>query len=102
MTKESPDGMVCDLGTGMCGTAAPARQNVKVTYVTDPICSACWAMEPAWRAVGFHFGHVMDAEHVYGGLLPGWDGFADPSNGIGHYSDVARHWAEMAEHTVRR
>lgn len=35
---------------------------------------------------------------MYGGLLPSWDGFADPANGIHRYEDVAGHWRELAEH----
>ncbi|MEV7973518.1 DsbA family protein [Cellulomonas sp. NPDC089187] len=89
--------MTCDLSTGLCGPAE-SEQRVRVTYVTDPICSACWAMEPAWRSARLRFGDTLDVQHVYGGLLPSWDGFADPANGIHGYEDVAEHWREMAEH----
>lgn len=89
----------CDLATGLCGVDAEGPQRVTVTYVTDPICSACWAMEPAWRAVEYSFGDLLDVRHVYGGLLPRWDGFADAGNGIHGHHDVAPHWREMAEHT---
>ena len=93
------DVLSCDLTTGLCGVHVEAAQRVTVTYVTDPICSACWAMEPAWRAVGYAFGDLLEVRHVYGGLLPSWDGFADGWNGIHGHSDVAHHWREMAEHT---
>lgn len=89
----------CDLVSGWCGVDAAVPQRVTVTYVTDPICSACWAIEPAWRSVEHTFGDVLDVRHVYGGLLPSWDGFADAGNGIHGHHDVAHHWREMAEHT---
>lgn len=91
--------LVCDLATGLCGTDGTETQRVTVTYVTDPICSACWAMEPAWRTVLFRYGDLLDVRHVYGGLLPSWDGFADEGNGIQGYGDVAAHWRQVAEHT---
>ncbi|MFD7704726.1 DsbA family protein [Streptomyces caelestis] len=91
--------MACDLSTGLCGADASAPRRVAVTYVTDPICSACWAMEPAWRSVTYTYGDLLDVRHVYGGLLPSWEGFADVGNGIHGYGDVAGHWREMAEHT---
>ena len=93
------DALSCDLATGMCGVGVEGSQRVTVTYVTDPICSACWAMEPAWRSVAFTFGDLLDVRHVYGGLLPSWDGFADAGNGIRGHQDVAHHWREMAEQT---
>lgn len=91
--------LACDLETGLCGLGESSTAKVKATYVTDPICSACWVMEPAWRAVQFHLGDLFEVRHVYGGLLPRWDGFADTANGISHFTDVAAHWVEMATHT---
>lgn len=96
---DRPDTMVCDMTTGLCGPAVTDIQPITITYVTDPICSACWAMEPAWRAAEFHYGHLFTVRHVYGGLLPSWEGFADSGNGIHAPTDVEKHWEEMAEHT---
>jgi protein-disulfide isomerase-like protein with CxxC motif len=72
---------------------------LSVTYVTDPICSACWAMEPAWRAIEFRYGDLLDVRQVYGGLLPRWEGFADAANGIAGPEDVAEHWEVLARRT---
>ncbi|ODS52161.1 MAG: hypothetical protein ABS36_18625 [Acidobacteria bacterium SCN 69-37] len=95
----------CDLETGVCGpVTADADDGViastdraHVLYFTDPICSHCWAMEPAWRRLLFHYGSRIRATHVYGGLLPAWTGFTDRAAGIGAPTDVAPHWAEVAE-----
>jgi protein-disulfide isomerase-like protein with CxxC motif len=99
----------CDLTRGRCGDAPadshrPATLDQasaaagEVLYVTDPICSHCWAMEPAWRKLNYHYGEHLAVRHLYGGLLPGWDGFRDEGAGIGRPSDVAPHWAEVARH----
>jgi predicted DsbA family dithiol-disulfide isomerase len=55
-------------------------------------------MEPAWRKLLYHYGQHLSVRHLYGGLLPGWDGFRDASAGIARPADVARHWAEVTRH----
>jgi putative protein-disulfide isomerase len=98
---------ICDLRTGVCGDlneaaeerlSLPATPKATILYVTDPICSHCWAMEPAWRKLLFHYGAHVSYRHIYGGLLPNWNGFADAANGIREPRDIAPHWAEVAEH----
>lgn len=100
---------VCDLQTGICGEAendgleifelaAPAPQ-VTLYYVTDPICSHCWALEPVLNRFLRQYGGHLKLRTVMGGLLPGWAGFADKANGIGQPSDVAEHWREVGEHS---
>lgn len=98
----------CDLETGVCGVAdgpdketfnatAPTEK-VTILYATDPICSHCWAMEPVWRKLLYHYGDHINYRYVYGGLLPGWGGFADAGAGIARPADVAPHWDEVARH----
>lgn len=87
---------MCDVETGVCEVQAPATTAASVIYVTDPICSACWVSEPAWRSVTARYGDLLDVEHVFGGLLPGWDGFVDAGAGIRQPSDVAHHWDEFS------
>jgi hypothetical protein len=79
MTQEASK---CDVATGVCAVPgselaagsdaarpgdAVAAGRVRIVYVTDPICSACWVSEPAWRSVTARYGDVLDVEHVYGG-----------------------------------
>jgi putative protein-disulfide isomerase len=100
--------MGCDTDSGTCpvprtgsGVAAglvPAER-AAVVYVTDPICSGCWALEPAWRKLRHHHWQLMDVRHVYGGLLPRWEGFADRGAGITAPTHVAPHWAGVAART---
>lgn len=107
----STDAVLCDVETGACelpDAGAPVESTtqlqerpagtrlVSVVYVTDPICSACWVSEPAWRSVTARYGDLLDVAHVFGGLLPGWEGFADAGADIRQPSDVAHHWDEFA------
>lgn len=96
----------CDLRTGTCGPMdqpdeeilrAPSAPKATILYATDPICSHCWAMEPAWRKLLYHYGDQVAFRHIYGGLLPTWEGFSAPGQGIHQPADVATHWAEVAE-----
>lgn len=103
--------MICDLETGICGPggedmnpiqfvdlSAP-KKTVELYYVTDPICSHCWALEPVLRKFVDQYGHYFNMHTLMGGLLEKWDGFADVSNGISGPADVAGHWREVGEHS---
>src|SRR5690625_6939143 len=102
--------MIGDVEAGVCGPAADAAEGaaqpiqvlqpakkVDVYYGTDPICAHCWAIEPVLRRFGHEYGRHVNVKTVMGGLLPGWDGFADRANGIGKAADVAGHWREVGE-----
>ncbi|CAM5185307.1 putative DsbA family dithiol-disulfide isomerase OS=Ureibacillus acetophenoni OX=614649 GN=SAMN05877842_11630 PE=4 SV=1 [Ureibacillus acetophenoni] len=103
--------MVCDMETGVCGVVedegmevidlnASAKKTIDLYYVTDPICSHCWALEPTLRRFKEEYGHYFNFHTVMGGLLEKWhDGPIDPGNGISRPSDVAGHWREVGEHT---
>ena len=69
----------------------------RILFATDPICSHCWAMEPAWRRFLYHCGDHVEVTHLYGGLLPRWEGFADVDAGIRAPEDIPPHWEEVAE-----
>ncbi|AJS61233.1 DsbA family oxidoreductase [Paenibacillus sp. IHBB 10380] len=101
--------LICDLETGICGETGdevmeiidlnPPHKKVNLYYVTDPICSHCWALEPVLRRFEEQYGQYVKFHTVMGGLLEGWDGFADVKNGIGRPADVAGHWREVGEHS---
>jgi putative protein-disulfide isomerase len=71
-----------------------AAATARLVYVTDPLCSGCWALEPAWRRLLYRYRYrdQFAITHVYAGLLPSWDGFGDHSAGIAGPADVAAHW----------
>lgn len=102
--------MICDLETGVCGVAGEEemelidfnqpKKSIDVYYVTDPICSHCWAIEPVLRRFKEQYGHYFNFHPVMGGLLEKWhDGPIDPANGIYKPADVAPHWREVGEHS---
>lgn len=101
--------MICDVETGVCGLSGDTEmelldfnfppKSVTLYYVTDPICSHCWALEPVLNRFIEQYGQYFHFRTVMGGLLPSWDGFADTANGIGSPSDVAKHWREVGEHS---
>ena len=108
---ETKNNMICDLETGICGPggddtntmefidfSAP-KKTVELYYVTDPICSHCWALEPVLRKFVDQYGNYFNMHTLMGGLLENWDGFADVSNGISSPADVAGHWREVGEHS---
>lgn len=102
--------MVCDLETGVCGAAgeeemelmdfSKTNKSLDLYYVTDPICSHCWAIEPVLRRFKEQYGHYFHFHTVMGGLLEKWhDGPIDPANGIHGPQDVAGHWREVGAHS---
>ncbi|MGM8365660.1 DsbA family protein [Virgibacillus sp. W0181] len=102
--------MRCDVEAGVCGVAGDEemeiidfnrpKKSINIYYVTDPICSHCWAIEPVLRRFIEQYGHYFNFHTVMGGLLEKWhDGPIDPANGIYKPADVAGHWREVGEHS---
>ncbi|RST72831.1 DsbA family protein [Siminovitchia acidinfaciens] len=101
--------MICDMETGICGVAEEEdmevidfnqpKKSIELYYVTDPICSHCWAIEPVLLRFTEQYGQYFNFHTVMGGLLEKWgDGPVDPANGISGPADVAGHWREVGEH----
>lgn len=111
MENNNNNNMICDMETGVCGPADDANstmefidfsqpeKTIDLYYVTDPICSHCWALEPVLRKFVDQYGSYFNMHTLMGGLLEKWDGFADVSNGISGPEDVASHWKEVGEHS---
>lgn len=102
--------MFCDIERGVCGVGEDEdiqvidfqqpKKTITLYYVTDPICSHCWAIEPVLRRFKEQYGHYFHFQTVLGGLLEKWhDGPIDPVNGIYKPADVAGHWREVGEHS---
>ncbi len=88
----------CDIDNPLACAVTPldVERKVSVTYYTDPICSACWAMEPAWRTFLARFADVIEVRHVYGGLLRDWADHAVSGSGPQGPADLTHHWEQMA------
>lgn len=99
--------MMCDLETGLCGPGGDSemqfidlsvpQKKIDLYYVTDPICSHCWALEPVLRKFEAQYAQYFNMHTLMGGLLENWDGFTDTANGINDPVDVAEHWKEVGE-----
>ena len=50
------------------------QKTIEVYYVTDPICSHCWALEPVLRRFIEQYGDYFNFHTVMGGLLEKWGG----------------------------
>ncbi len=85
--------VIPDYGTQ---TLESEQKSVHIIFVTDPICSHCWAIEPVWRRLKLNY--EINERYIHGGLLPGWENFGDPGNGISKPVDVIPHWQHVAEH----
>jgi 2-polyprenyl-6-methoxyphenol hydroxylase-like FAD-dependent oxidoreductase/predicted DsbA family dithiol-disulfide isomerase len=72
----------------------PREKLLRVRYFTDPICSTCWIIQPAWKKLNLEYGHYLDIQYIMGGLLPSWK---DCKGKIISPSDAALHWKEVAE-----
>lgn len=107
MSNNNP--FICNPETGVCGVADTdemeifdlnqPRKTIDLYYVTDPICSHCWALEPVLRRFVAQYSNYFNFHTVMGGLLEKWgDGPVDPANGIFGPADVAGHWREVGKH----
>jgi len=104
LSNQNP--LLCDPTTGVCETnptdstsllhqEQAVQKPSTVVYFTDPICSACWGIEPQLRKLKLEYGHLIHIEYHMGGLLKDW---SYNSGGISKPSDVAHHWDEMSHH----
>jgi predicted DsbA family dithiol-disulfide isomerase len=104
MKQQNP--LLCNPTDGVCETNVSAdssaslenknlQKPLKLIYFTDPICSACWGIEPQLRKLKLEYGYLLEIEYHMGGLLPDW---SYNSGGISKPSDVAHHWDEVSNH----
>lgn len=108
MNTDKKKNFSCNIVTGVCEPnnnidieeiKLNKQEKVKLIYYTDPICSACWAIEPELKKFKLEYGDFVEIEYKMGGLLPNWDGFNDAGNGISKPSDVGHHWDEVGSYS---
>ncbi len=104
--SEQTNPLICDPAKGACeapatsggdtsATAINAEKSITIHYFTDPICSACWGIEPQLRKLKLAYGENVNIVYHMGGLLPDW---SYNSGGISKPSDVAHHWDEVSKY----
>ena len=102
--------MVCDMYSGVCKPSEENEveninlnnqsPNLTLYYITDPMCSHCWAFEPILNKLLVQYGHLFNFQMIMGGLLEAWgDGPIDPANGIYKPADVTPHWQEVGQYS---
>ena len=73
------------------------NRHTDIIYMTDPICSYCWALEPVIRRMVLTYDCKI--RYIHGGLLPNWDAFIDSANDIRSPQDVYHHWLHVSSST---
>ncbi len=101
-TSNNP--LICDPVEGVCGmpsgekstnTASVATEKpIKIIYFSDPVCSACWGVEPTLRKLKSEYGNSVQIEYHMGGLLPSWEALGSGVNP----SSLADRSDEMSKH----
>lgn len=74
---------------------------INLYYVTDPLCSFCWAFEPTLRKFRYEYANYIDHDlTVMGGMIENWETYnGDGANGIQTAVDVAEHWRKVGDFT---
>lgn len=77
------------------------QPQIDLYYVTDPLCSFCWAFEPTLRKFRYQYAkYIANDTTVLGGMIEKWEKFGgDSANGISKATDVAQHWREIGDYT---
>lgn len=100
--------VLCNLETGVCEIkgekkkerdiilSPPKNHPLKIAYFTDPICSACWGLEPRLRKIELTYGDQIEVEYHMGGLLPKWNSLE--GSDINSPKELAAHWDEASEY----
>ena len=98
--------VVCDPVTGMCEIAprseekqqvkplikASGEKPIRIVYYTDPICSACWAIEGILYRLQLEYGHLFSLDMHMGGLMPSFED-ADGKQAL----EMARMWDQAGQ-----
>lgn len=83
MTDTTLNDGFCNPETGICeiptqngtqeNTIAATEKPITIVYYSDPICSACWGVEPVINKLKLVYGDQINIEYHMGGLLPNWE-----------------------------
>lgn len=71
------------------------KYKVNILYYTDPMCCACWAMEPVLRKLTEEYGDHFNLVLKMGGLLEDWNCVSDSD--FSKPEDLESHWKEVGD-----
>src|SRR5699024_7579108 len=102
--------MVCDIYSGVCKPNEESEieainlnidsPNLTLYYITDPMCSHCWAFEPILNKLLVQYGQLFNFQMIMGGLLEAWgDGPIDLANDINKPAAVTPLWQERVQYS---
>jgi putative protein-disulfide isomerase len=69
------------------------KYKVNIVYYTDPLCCACWAMEPVIRKLVEEYGDYFNLILKMGGLLEDWSYVSDSD--FSTPEEMESHWKEV-------
>lgn len=71
------------------------KYKVNILYYTDPLCCACWAMEPVLRKLVEEYGEHFNLILKMGGLLEDWN-YVENSD-FSKPEELESHWREVGD-----
>lgn len=71
------------------------KYKANIIYYTDPLCCACWALEPIVRKLVEEYGQHFNLVLKMGGLLEDWNCVSDSD--FSSPEDMEAHWKEVGE-----
>lgn len=70
------------------------KEQIEITYFTDPMCCWSWALEPHWKKLLSEYKDQIDYSYRMGGLLKDWDSFSDPLSAVSKPVQMGPVWME--------
>jgi putative protein-disulfide isomerase len=75
------------------------REDIFISYFTDPLCAWSWAFETEWQKLKTLFGDHLHSSYHMGGLIPDWRTFNDSVNAVARPVQMGPVWMHVAELT---
>jgi len=77
----------------------PEREEIFISYFTDPLCAWSWAFEEEWQKLKGLLGDQLHVTYHMGGLIPDWKTFSDSVNSVTRPLQMGPVWMHIAEMT---
>ena len=77
----------------------PVKEEIYISYFTDPLCAWSWAFEEEWQKLKGLLGEHLHINYHMGGLIPDWKTFSDSVNSVTRPLQMGPVWMHIAEMT---